>query len=98
MKSHNPYPLNLQMAPKRATRASASQAGPGASQGRQPSPRQIAHEQEVNQQEERGESFVGDQLPPPAPVIDLVQVMHNQTMLLEALVNAANRPGPMDQT
>jgi hypothetical protein len=52
-------------------------------------------EQEVNQNEERGETSAP---PPPPPVVDLVQVMHNQTLLMEALNNAINCPRPRVQS
>jgi hypothetical protein len=53
-------------------------------------------EQEVNQHEERGETSAPP--PPPPHVVDLVQVMPNQTLLMEALNNAVNRPRPRVQS
>src|SRR5688572_24314843 len=84
------------MPPKRATRTSPSQAHATPSAERQPErqelpPAVLPEEQEVSQPEGRGESQVGTQQPPPPPVIDLVQVMNNQTLLLEALANAVTR-------
>jgi hypothetical protein len=49
------------------------------------------NEQEVNQGEGGGENRVQ---PPPPPTVDLTQVMANQTLLLEAIANAINRPRP----
>jgi hypothetical protein len=46
----------------------------------------------VNQGKDGGENHV--QPPPPPPAVDLAQVMANQTMLLEAIANAINRPRP----
>ena len=90
------------MPPKRATRTSPSQARATPSAERQlerQGPPPVVHheEQEVNQPECRGESQVGAQEPPPPPVIDLVQVMNNQTLLLEALANAITRQRPRGQ-
>jgi hypothetical protein len=52
-------------------------------------------EQEVNQHEERRETSTS---PPPPHVVDLVQVMLNQTLLMEALNNVVNRPRPHVQS
>jgi hypothetical protein len=51
--------------------------------------------QEVSQHEAK--SQVRSQQPPPLPVIDLMKEMNNQTLLLEALANAINRPRPRAQ-
>ena len=40
---------------------------------------------------------MGAQQPPPPPVIDLVQVMNNQTLLLEALANVITHQRPRGQ-
>ena len=54
-------------------------------------------DQEVNQHEGGAESQVRSQPPPPPPVIDLEQVLNNQTLVLEALANAINCPRPCMQ-
>ena len=54
-------------------------------------------DQEVNQDEGRGESQVRTQQSPPQPFIDLAQVINNQTHVLEALPNAINHPRPHGQ-
>jgi hypothetical protein len=55
-------------------------------------------EQEVSRNEGEGDTHAGEQPPPPPPLSDLVQVMHNQTLLLESLNNAINRPRPRMQS
>jgi hypothetical protein len=45
----------------------------------------------VNQGEDGGENVV---LPPPPPPVELAQVLANQTLLMEAIFNAVNRPRP----
>jgi len=54
-------------------------------------------EQEVSQG--RGENL-GAQLPPPPPppFVDLAQVIHNQTLILETLANALVNRQPREQT
>jgi hypothetical protein len=97
-KSHIILPLNLYMAPKHVNNNSTSEAH---SVGNPPRSRQEPphlvnpEEQEVNQHEERGETSAP---PPPPHVVDLVQVMHNQTLLMDALNNAVNRPRPRMQS
>ena len=54
-------------------------------------------DQEVNQHEGGAESQVRSQPPPPPLVIDLAQVINNQTLVLEALANAINRSRPYGQ-
>jgi hypothetical protein len=49
------------------------------------------NDQEVNQGEDGGENAV---LPPPPPLVELAQVLANQTLLMEAIFNAVNRPRP----
>jgi len=86
------------MPPTRTTRTSQSRTRATPSAGRQPEMRGQAAalpDQEVSQHEV--ESQVRSQQPPPPPVMDLVQVMNNQTLLLEALANAINRPRPRAQ-
>jgi hypothetical protein len=50
----------------------------------------------VDQHVERGETSAPP--PPPPPVVDLVQVMHNKTFLMEALNNVINRSTPRVQS
>jgi hypothetical protein len=45
----------------------------------------------VNQGEDGGENQV---LAPPPPLVDLAQVLANQTLLMEAIFNAFNHPRP----
>ena len=52
-------------------------------------------EQEVSQG--RGENQDA-QLPPPPPFVDLAQVIHNQTLILETLANALMNRQPREQT
>jgi hypothetical protein len=59
-------------------------------EGSQADQRGHLNDQEVNQGED-GENQV---LPPPPPPIDLVQVLANQTLLMEAIFNAVNHPRP----
>ena len=84
------------MASKRTTRTSPSQA-PVVNTRRRLERQEEPQDQEVNQREERGESQVGPQQAPPPPVIDLVHMIHNQTLLLDALANSINRPRPHGQ-
>jgi hypothetical protein len=60
-------------------------------EGSQAERRERLNDQEVNQGEDGGENHVQ---PPPPPVVDLAQVLANQTLLLEAIDNAINRPRP----
>jgi hypothetical protein len=53
--------------------------------------RERLNDQEVNQGEDGGENVV---LPPPPPPVELAQVLANQTLLMEAIFNAINRPRP----
>src|SRR5688572_9827774 len=91
------------MPPKHTTRTFPSQAHATPSAERQPErkeqpPAVLPEEQVVSQPEGRGERQVGTQQPPPPPVIDLVQVMNNQTLLLEPLANAITRQRPRGQS
>jgi hypothetical protein len=60
-------------------------------EGSQADRRECLNDQEVNQGEDGGENQV---LPPPPPPVDLVQVLANQTLLMEAIFNAINHPRP----
>jgi hypothetical protein len=60
-------------------------------EGSQADRRERLNDQEVNQGEDGGENVV---LPPPPPPVELAQVLANQTLLLEAIFNAVNRPRP----
>jgi hypothetical protein len=51
-------------------------------------------DQEVSQQ--GGESQVGARQAPPPLAIDLVQVLNNQNLLLEALTNVITNPRPRE--
>ena len=86
------------MPPTRTSRTSQSWSRATPSAGRQQEVQEQAFAQqgqEVSQHE--AESQVRSQQPPPPPVIDLVKEMNNQTLLLEALANAINRPRPRAQ-
>jgi hypothetical protein len=90
------------MAPRRNTRTFQSQAHTTPSAERQQGVQGQApdHEdqedQEVSQQ--GGESQVGARQAPPPPAIDLVQVLNNQNILLEALTNVITNPRPSEQS
>jgi hypothetical protein len=89
------------MAPKRVTRNSPSEAHSAGNPqwSRQEPPHSVHHEeQEVSRHEGEGDTHAGEQPPPPPPLPDLVQVMHNQALLLESLNNAINRPMPRTQS
>jgi hypothetical protein len=60
-------------------------------EGSQADRRERLNDQEVNQGEDGGENVV---LPPPPPPIEPAQVLANQTILMEAIFNAVNRPRP----
>jgi len=88
------------MPPTHTTRTSRSRAPTNPSVGKQPEmqgqpPSQ--QDQEVDQNEGKGESQVRSQQPPLPPFIDLAQVINNQTLVLEALANAINRSRPCGQ-
>jgi hypothetical protein len=80
------------MAPRSVIRASRSRNPAAAGAGVQPVGQNLPQgEQEVSQN--RGEHQGGEQLPPPPPLRDLAQIIHNQTLILETLANAlVNRP------
>jgi hypothetical protein len=60
-------------------------------EGSQADRRGRLNDQEVNQGEDGGENVV---LPLPPPPVELAQVLANQTLLMEAIFNAVNRPRP----
>jgi hypothetical protein len=60
-------------------------------EGSQADRRERLNDQEVNQGEDGGENAI---LPPPPPPIELAQVLANQTVLMEDIFNAINRPKP----
>jgi hypothetical protein len=85
--------LNLQTAPRHNNRAFQRQAhATPSAEGQQGLPKE---DQEVSQQ--GGESQVGAQYAPPPLAIDLVQVLNNQNLLLEALTNVVTNPRPREQ-
>jgi hypothetical protein len=82
------------MVPRSVTRASRGRNPAGA--GAQPAGRNPPQaEQEVSQN--RGENQEGEQLPPPPPLGDLAQIIHNQTLILETLANALVNRQPRGQ-
>ena len=86
------------MASRSVTRASRIRNPAAADAGAQPNgqnpPRE---EQEVSQ--DRGENQVEGPLPPPPPPLgDLAQIIHSQTLILEALANALDNKRPREQT
>ena len=85
------------MASRSGTRASRNRTPAAADAGVQPigqNPPQ--EEQEVSQ--DRGENQVEGPLPPPPPLRDLAQIIHNQTLILETLANALVNKRPREQT
>jgi hypothetical protein len=75
------------MAPQSVTRASRSRNPAAAGAGAQLVGQNLPQgEQEVSQN--RGENQKEEQLPPPPPLGDLAQIIHNQTLILETLANA----------
>ena len=85
------------MASRRGSRASHSwtPAAPGA--GGLPNRQDpLQEEQEVDQQEKGSQGEVP--LPPPPPIGDLAQIIHNQTLILETLANALINKRPREQT
>ena len=48
--------------------------------------------------QDRGENQVEGPLPPPPPLGDLAQIIHNQTLILETLANALINKQPREQT
>jgi hypothetical protein len=58
------------------------------------------HEDQENQEvsQQGGENQVGARQAPPPPAIDLVQVLSNQNLLLEALTHVITNPRPREQS
>jgi hypothetical protein len=83
-------PAPLQMVSRRPVRTHQG-SGRMDAEGSQADRRERLNDQEVNQGEDGGENVV---LPPPPPPIELAQVLANQTVLMEAIFNAVNRPRP----
>src|SRR6185312_3746919 len=88
---------NLQMASRSGTRASRNRTPAAADAGVQPNGQNPPQEeQEVSQN--RGENQGEVPLPPPPPLGDLAQIIHNQTLILETLANALVNKRPREQT
>jgi hypothetical protein len=83
------------MAPRGVARASRSRNPAATGAEPQPVGQNLQGEQEVSQN--RGENQGGEQLPPPPPLGDLAQVIHNQTLILETLANALVNRQPRGQ-
>ena len=84
------------MVSQSVTRASRIRNPPVADMGVQPDGQNPPQdEQEVSQN--RGENQEVP-LPPPPPLGDLAQIMHNQTLILETLANALVNKRPREQT
>jgi hypothetical protein len=90
------------MAPRRNTRTFQSQARTTLSAERQQGVQGQApgHEDQENQEvsQQGGENQVGARQAPPPPAIDLVQVLSNQNLLLEALTHVITNPRPREQS
>ena len=85
------------MASQSVTRASRIRNLAVAGTGMQPNGQNPPQdEQEVSQN--RGENQGEVPLPPPPPLEDLAQIIHNQTLILETLVNALVNRQPRGQT
>jgi hypothetical protein len=83
--------------PRNVARASRSRNPATAGAGAQPVEQDLPQgEQEVCQN--RGGSQEGEQLPPPPPLGDLAQIIHNQTLILETLANALINRQPRGQS
>ena len=84
------------MASRSGTRASYNPTPAAADAGVQPNGQNPPQEeQEVSQN--RGENQEVP-LPPPPPLGDLAQIIHNQTLILETLANALVNKRPREQT
>ena len=84
------------MASRSGTRASRNRTPAAADAGVQPNGQNPPkEEQEVSQN--RGENQEVP-LPPPPPLGDLAQIIHNQTLILETLANALVNRQPREQT
>jgi hypothetical protein len=82
--------------PRNVARASRGRNPVAASAGAQPVEQDLPQgEQEVSQN--RGGSQEGEQLPPPPPLGELAQIIHNQTLILETLANALINRQPRGQ-
>ena len=85
------------MAPRSGTRASRNQTPAAADAGVQPNGQNpTQEEQEVSQN--KGENQGEVPLPPPPPLGDLAQIIHNKTLILETLANALVNKRPREQT
>jgi hypothetical protein len=85
------------MAPRSVARASRSRNPAAAGAEAQPVGQNLPQgEQEVSQN--WGENQGGEQLPPPPPLGDLAQIIHNQTLILETLANALVNRQPRGQS
>ena len=85
------------MASQSGTRASRNRTPAVANVGVQPNGQNPPQEeQEVSQN--RGENQGEVPLPPPPPLGDLAQTIHNQTLILETLANALANKRPREQT
>ena len=85
------------MASRSGTSASRNRINAAADAGVQPNGQNPPQEeQEVSQN--RGENPGEVPLPPPPPLGDLAQIIHNQTLILETLANALVNKRPREQT
>ena len=85
------------MASRSVTRASRIRNPAAADAGAQPNGQNPPQEeQEVSQ--DIGENQAEGRLPPPPPLEDLAQIIHNQTLILETLANALVNKRPREQT
>jgi hypothetical protein len=82
--------------PRNITRAPRSRNPAAAGARAQPVGQDLPQgEQEVSQNREENQG--GEQLPPPPPLGDLAQIIHNQTLILETLANALINRQPRGQ-
>ena len=85
------------MASRSGTRASRNRTPATADAGVQPDGQNpLQEEQEVRQNGGGNQGEVP--LPPPPPLGDLAQIIHNQTLILETLANALINKWPREQT
>ena len=85
------------MPSRRGSRASHSRTPAAPDAGGLPNVQDpLQEEQEVDQQEKGSQREVP--LPPPPPLEDLAQIIHNQTLILETLANALVNKRPREQT
>ena len=83
------------MASQSGTRASRNRTPAAASAGGQPNGQNPLHEeQEVSQNGGGNQGEVP--LPPPPPLGDLAQIIHNQTLILETLATALVNKRPRE--